>query len=197
MNMPGDIVIGDDGFLEIVGEQTRGGTPAANTLTPILGLDPRGAYELLGQMVSRSPQFNQYAMDFAAKRAAMARPMVHQVPLQKARDWHIDIGPVSGAAGTSTTITVQPQCLYRGEKLMATDTGSPVGYGTRIGQIAIGQKLQRPVGGGSTLTFFFANTTLGNGIKWDTCKEALSISMTISFVQSCTFDATVFGKAVT
>ncbi len=29
-----DMVIGDDGWTEIVGEQTRGGTPVANSFTP-------------------------------------------------------------------------------------------------------------------------------------------------------------------
>ncbi len=188
-----DMVIGDDGWTEIVGEQTRGGTPVANSFTPVLGaLGPNGAYELLGELMQQSPAFAQYAQ----KRVANSRPITHKVPLQKARDWQIDFGPVSGAAGTTTTITLQPQCLFRGEKILATDSGSPVGYGTRIATILIGQKLQRPAGNGATLTAFFAQNALGNGIKWDTCEKALSVSLTVSFIQTCTFDATVFGKAV-
>ncbi len=142
--------------------------------------------------MQQSPAFAQYAQ----KRVANSRPITHKVPLQKARDWQIDFGPVSGAAGTTTTITLQPQCLFRGEKILATDSGSPVGYGTRIATILIGQKLQRPAGNGATLTAFFAQNALGNGIKWDTCEKALSVSLTVSFIQTCTFDATVFGKAV-
>jgi hypothetical protein len=189
----GDMVIGDDGWTEIVGEQTRGGTPASNSLTPVLGaVSSEQAYEILGELVQKSPAFAQYAQ----KRVAASRPITHKIPLQKARDWQIDFGPVSGAAGTTTTITIAPQCLFRGEKVMATDSYTSAGYGTRISTILIGQKLQRPAGSGSTLTAFFANNSLGNGIKWDTCEKALSISVTVSFVQSCTFDMTVFGKAV-
>jgi len=176
-------IIGDDGWTEIVGEQTRGGQDMLG------GADP---YEILGELVQKSPAFAAYA----AKRAAASRPIVHKVPLQKARDWQVDFGPVSGSAGTTTTITVAPQCLFRGEKVMATDTGSPAGTGTRVSTILIGQRLQRPAGAGATLTLFFANNALGNGIKWDTCEKALSISVTVSFVQTCTFDMTVFGKAV-
>ena len=186
-----NLVIGDDGWTEIVGEQTRGGSAHGDSLMPVMG----DGYDVLGaanELLAKSPSFTQYM----AKRAAMSRPVTHRQPLQKARDWDLSFGPVSGAAGTTTIITVAPQCLFRGEKVMATDSGSPAGYGTRITQVLIGQRLQRPATGGGSLTAFFAQTALGNGIKWDTCQQALSIAITVSFIQACTFDATVFGKAV-
>ena len=43
---------------------------------------------------------------------------------------------------------------------------------------------------------FFSQAALGNGVKWDTCDKALTISVTVSFIQQCTFYMTVFGKAV-
>jgi hypothetical protein len=182
----GNMVIGDDGWTEIVGEQLRGGSTVAGQMSP------EQAFEVLGAAVQQSPAFAQYV----AKRAAASRPMLHKTPLNKARDWQIDFGPVSGAAGTTTTVIVNPQCLFRGEKVMATDSATTPGLGTRIQSIFVGQKSQRPANQGATLTAFFANNSLGNGIKWDTCEKALSISLTISFVQTCTFDCTVFGKAV-
>lgn len=190
----GEMVIGDDGFVEIVGEQIRGGNPNLSSLSPVLGgLSPEQAYEILGEVAGRSPAFGQYA----ARRAAASRPMVHKVPLQKARDWHIDFGPVSGAAGTTTTITQSPQCLFRGEKMMASDSGvNSAGNNTRIQQIFVGQKLQRPANSGATLTAFFGVGALGNGIRWDTCDKALTISLTVSFITASTFECTVFGKAV-
>lgn len=177
-----DLVIGDDGWTEIVGEQTRGGAPNIGA----------GDYDVLGQMLQQSPAFKM-AIE---KRAAQSRPVLHKTPLQKARDWELSFGPVSGAAGTTTVITVAPQCLFRGEKLIATDSASPAGSGSRITQVMIGQRLQRPATGGGTLTQFFGVNALGNGIKWDTCQQALSIAMTVSFIAACTFDAVVFGKAV-
>jgi hypothetical protein len=184
-----NIQIGDDGWTEIVGEQQRGGTPNIDTLAPILGA---GGYDVLGEMLQKSPAFANYV----AQRAASSRPVTYRAPLQKARDWDLSFGPVSGAAGTTTVITVAPQCLFRGEKVMATDSSTPAGTGTRITQVLIGQRLQRPATGGGSLTLFFANGALGNGIKWDTCQQALSIAVTVSFVSACTFDMTVFGKAV-
>lgn len=189
--MSGEMIIGDDGWVEIVGEQTRGGTPAANTFTPVLGRDV--SFEILGELMEKSPAFAAYAQ----KRAAQSRPMVSKTPLQKARDWQIDFGPVSGSAATTTTITIAPQCLFRGEKVMATDIGAnAAGFNTRIQNIFVGQRLQRPANAGATLTAFFANNSLGNGIKWDTCEKALSIAITVSFIVQATFEMTVFGKAV-
>ncbi len=192
-----NLMIGDDdGWTDIVGEQFRGGQDAYNgyaSLSPVVGgLTPDSAYQILGDLVQKSPAFAQYA----SKRVAASRPIVNKVPLQKARDWQLDFGPVSGTAGTSTVLTVAPQCLFRGEKVMATDTAASAGFGTSIGTIIIGQRLQRPAGTGATLTAFFANNALGNGIKWDTCEKALSISITVNFIQTCTFFLTVFGKAV-
>ena len=183
-------VIGDDGWTEIVGEQSRGGQYHGDSLQPVMGAG--GGYDVLGEMLNQSPAFQQYV----AKRAAGSRPITHKQPLQKARDWDLSFGPVSGAAGTTTVITVAPQCLFRGEKVMATDTGSPAGSQTRITQVMIGQRLQRPATGGGSLTTFFSNGALGNGIKWDTCQQALSISVTVSFISAVTFDMTVFGKAI-
>jgi hypothetical protein len=185
--MSDDLVLGDDGWTEIVGEQLRGGSTVAGD----------EAAHILGELVKRSPAFAAYA----SKRLAASRPMLAKTPLNKARDWQIDFGPVFGEANTTTTITQNPQVLFRGEKVMATDsgnfagTGNP-GTGTRIQAIFVGQKSQRPANAGSTLTSFFANNALGNGIKWDTCEKALSISITVQFVNACTFDMTVFGKAV-
>jgi len=181
--MSDDMVLGGgDDWTEIVGEQLRGGSTVAGD----------AAAEILGELVKRSPAFAQYA----SKRLAASRPMLAKTPLNKARDWQVDFGPVYGLAGTSTVVIVNPQVLFRGEKVMATDTSTTPGLGTRIAAIFVGQKSQRPANSGSTLTAFFANNALGNGIKWDTCEKALSISITIQFIAACTFDMTVFGKAV-
>lgn len=112
------------------------------------------------------------------------------------RDWQIDFGPAFGQAGTEVRLVQTPQCWFRGEKVMATDTGSTPGRGTRVKEVLVGNRLQRPAASGSTTAEFFAPFALGNGVKWDACERALSIIVTVSFVESCTFDLTVFGKAV-
>lgn len=172
---------------DLVGEMVRGG--GGGDLS-VLGAD--GAYELLGEMVRRSPQMAA----FVQQRIANSRPMVRRSTVDKARDWDFPLGPVSGSAGTTTTITIAPQTLFRVEKIMATDIGPQTsGYNTSVTQVIIGNKLQRPATTGGTLTLFFANNALGNGVKWDTCQPALSISFTVSFITTSTFYGTLWGKA--
>lgn len=157
-------------------------------------LEPDAGGEAVGLAVSpASPGFDE----FEAKRVALSRPVIRRVPVQKqTREWTLDFGPLTAPAGFVSVITVSPQVLFRGEKIVATD--SLGGIGTRILQVAVGQKLQRPGGGNGqgTLTSMFAATALANGITFDTAHRWAQIKMTVSFVQPCTFDATVFGKAV-
>lgn len=175
-------------FEDLVGEMTRGGNPNTDSLS-VLGAD--GAYQLLGEMVQRSPQMAQ----FVQQRILAAKPMVRRTTVDRARDWDFPLGPVSGTAGTTTTITIQPQTLFRVEKIMATDTGPQTsGYNTGITQVIIGNKLQRPATTGASLTLFFAQNSLGNGVKWDTCQPALSIAFTVSFITTSTFYGTLLGE---
>ena len=116
--------------------------------------------------------------------------------MQQWRDWDVSFGPAFGQAGTQLVLTQQMQCLFRAEKVMATDSGSTPGRGTRIVQFIVGQRIQRPTASGSALVDFFGPAALGNGIRWDTCQQGLSISITVSFVESCTFDISIFGRAI-
>ena len=135
--------------------------------------------------------------DYLAERVAASRPLLAKTeqPLSESREWSIDFGPVSAPAGYSTTITISPQVLFRGEKILANDTAAPAGTGTRITSVAVGQKVQRPANGG-TLTRFFAADALANGILFDTAHPWSRIAVTVSFMQAVTFDMSVFGRAV-
>ena len=108
----------------------------------------------------------------------------------------MSLGPAFGAAGAQTTLTISPQCRFRVEKVIATDTGTPAGTATRIMQFLVGNRIQRPSASGSSLVSFFGPATLGNGLRWDTCEKGLVISVTVSFVQAATFDLSLFGRAV-
>ncbi len=112
------------------------------------------------------------------------------------QQWDFSFGPVFGAAGTTTTLTAPMQCRFRVEKAMASDSADTPGSGTRIMQFVVGQRIQRPSASGSTSSQFFGPGALGNGLCWDTCEPGQSISVTVSFVQSCTFDLSLFGSAI-
>lgn len=111
-----------------------------------------------------------------------------------ARAWDLSLGPYTGVAGEVKTLTVNPQCRFAVEKVMASDS-SGKGTDTRIMSFVVGQRIQRPVASGSSLAMFFGPATLGNGLRWDACEKGLAISVTVSFVNPSTFDATLFGRA--
>lgn len=112
------------------------------------------------------------------------------------RQWDASIGPAFGQAGTTAVLSFSPQCEFRVEKVYAQDTGSTPGNGTRIMQFLVGNRIQRPSASGSSLSQFFGPGALGNGLRWDTCERGLTISVTVSFVESCTFDMSLFGSAI-
>ncbi len=113
-----------------------------------------------------------------------------------AQFWDFPLGPVYGEAGTVTTITIKPQCRFRVEKVMATDTGDPPGTSTGVMQFLVGNQLQRPVVGGATLVTFFGPAVLGNGVRWGICDRGLSIALTLQFIRATTFYGSLFGSAV-
>lgn len=150
-------------------------------------------FENLGELITKSPAFRKYAEEMAAANGAVLRKTSS---VKKARDWQMDFGPASAPAGSVTTITKRPQCFFRVDKVMATDTHTTRGMGTQIMTVMIGQKVQRPAGTGATLSLFFSEQALGNGVKWDTGQPALDIAVTVSFITACTFYMSVFGRAV-
>lgn len=114
----------------------------------------------------------------------------------KFRDWQIDSGQVFGPANGETVITLKPQCRFRCEKIMATDDSSNPGTGTRILSVTVGNKVQKVgAGGRGSLTQFFSQTALGNGIRFDTASPWASIQIRVLFTQQCNFEITLFGTA--
>jgi hypothetical protein len=134
---------------------------------------------------------------YQAKRVAASTPVVLERELiPQRREWPLEFGSVWAPAGAQTTIKIASQVIgFRGEKIMATDSGSPVGFATRILMCTVGQKVQRPAGGRGCLTAFFSETALANGVNFDLAEDWEQIGVTVSFVQACTFTMTIFGSA--
>lgn len=118
-------------------------------------------------------------------------------------DWQLCFGPVSGVAGTTTTITAQPeyQYLFRNGIVVASEESAK---GTRIVQVLVGEKLQRPKSesssqNGFTLADFFGSfreTTehiVFDDVRLDDCQKNSEISITVSFIEPCTFNMIMFG----
>lgn len=142
-------------------------------------------------------QEQQSAAEFNTRRVAAGTAHEVDRPIRNEwRDWDISLGPMFSPAGTQNTAYVNPQCLFKAEKVMATDSGTPAGSITRVMRVTVGNHNQRPGGDRGTLTSMFAPTALANGIKFDTAQEWATIAVTVSFIQSGTFELTLFGKAL-
>lgn len=116
-------------------------------------------------------------------------------PERTRREWSLDFGPIDGKVGETKSIVMNPRCAFRGEKLVATDDSPTPGGGTLIQQIFVGQKIQ--LGIRSVPTLFFAANCLANQIMMDTCEPAITITMQVEFLISCTFHASLYGMAFT
>lgn len=181
-------------------------TPDAPVTEAVVGEESEGEWAeilreaghiggVIGEIGAASPAFRQYVEE----RYAASRPLLAKNPraIERLRDYTIDFGPMySPAAGEVIELYATPQVPFRGEKIVATDTASPPGTGTMIQNVLVGNMLQRPANTMS-LTAFFAQQALGNGIKFDTTEPAITITVTVSFIQAVTFFMTVFGKALT
>jgi len=124
--------------------------------------------------------------------ADAAKPWRPQ-PTVELHDWPVVFGPVSGRKGDVRALTVRPECFFRCERFIATDTSK--GHGTRVSCPLIGAKLQAPAGPG-ILTAFLGPEVHGNTWRWDACERAGAISITIEFLEDCDWEGTAFGTAV-
>lgn len=173
-----------------VGDVLRavGANPAGAAQPPFVRLNPPSAE------AATPPIDNAAAMQAidAVLRGSAQRPVI------KERDWCVPF-EVSGKAGERKWVSVSPQVLFRGEKIMAEDTFSRPGYGTRIQWLLVGQALQLPApedDDNGVLTAFFDRLTLGNGMRLNPCRLGQRIRFQIAFTEDCTWNATIFGKAI-
>ena len=102
---------------------------------------------------------------------------------------------IAGNPGDRLRLVLRPQVYFRVDKIMATDTADIPGRGTRVLGAYVGNVLQRPAPpSNGTLTLFFAQNALGNGVKWDTCAPDLSITIEVVFDVACVFDVSLYGQ---
>lgn len=203
-------VLGDDAQLDLDENTLSLDHDAKFDLALLDALDPVAPAE----RVKSPPAQDDFALDaefdaaMIGSGAVAVRPLPQEHPVDllemiapqkiapKTRDYNFDFGFVWGNAGFVTTITIRPQCRFRVEKMMATDTHTQPGFGTSIIQVAIGQKIQRPGNAArGSLSTFFAQTALADGISLDTAHPWEAIALTISFIQDCTFHGALFGTA--
>lgn len=111
----------------------------------------------------------------------------------KKRRWPVSI-ECEGRAGTTQTAVLNPQCLFRATKIIATDDEG--GAATSINQIIVGQRLVLPAAGVGIPTTEFAHNKISNDIVFPVCQPGLMIAVTVRFERDCKWRASLFGDAL-
>jgi hypothetical protein len=126
-----------------------------------------------------------------ADNLARSQPTIIRHAPRKARNWQVDFPAVTGEEGDIKYLQARPQCLFRADKLRATD--SLAGEGTVILDMFVGQRLQWP--SGTTIpTHKMMNDWFSH--QFDTCEPVFFITLKIRFLKKCEFSAILQGRAV-
>ncbi len=140
-----------------------------------------------------SPVFSEYVVDQPPTIEYTPRVDLHfWSGKTKIRDWQIDFGPVHGEAGTTTNISIQPNCWFRGDKVFMSDSAG--GSGARLDGIIVGNRVQSAVPRGGIYPSAVDRGEAGAPLLLEVCGPALTITASVTFVQSCTFNMCIFGK---
>lgn len=179
---------------DVVGEITRGGRRGPDQVGGAAGLD-----EIIGAMLNPGTVRNDPTLRNAiVQQIARSKPVLKRSSPTQWRKWSTGIGPVHIAAGGTGTFTISPQCLFRVEKMYLTDindAGVGAGYASSVTGITVGQQNQLP-NNTSMPSWTFGPGLLGNGVEWDTCQGAYTMTITFSATYRCTITGALFGQAV-
>ncbi len=114
----------------------------------------------------------------------------------KARKQMIGINSAATiAAAAQSTITVAPQTLFRGRKLIV---GAALGVAFTIDDIKVGNVSQMAASGSVIADAFLPTATGQDNISMDTCPPGMSISITVTNISAgaLTFRGALFGDSV-
>ena len=190
---------------EMVGEDIRGGNHPLNP-NQLVGAAP-GLAEIVGALLQNPMALNHTALaqspglqNALAARIARAQPVLERVAPTAWRKWQTGIGPVTISAAGTATVTITPQCLFRVEKMYLNDssangTGASGGYASYVTGVTIGQLNQMP-NNTKIPVWVFGPGLLGNGIEWDTCQGAYSMTLTFYSDIAATISGGLFGQSV-
>lgn len=155
-----------------------------------------GSEEILGLMQANSAAIKGSSPFQAALAARLAKrsPVVQKVQPTKKRRWVVGFGPAVIPPNTTVTVQSQPQCLFRGEKIVNSGDSA----GLFIQGLFVGQKSQLPTFQNPIAVSVFAGTVLDNELMLDTCDPALFITWQIqnTTAATLTWSASIIGHTV-
>ena len=191
-DMYGDILDGDDSmgyrYAEIMGDDEFGddilgellGDDDAGASLEAFGGDDDSGDDILGAVL-RSRGKKQ-----SAKKRAMARDMLRRrinsgallrsVPPRNAREYALGLGSTSVAGNSSANINVQPQVIFRPERLVVP---SNLAVDFLITDIKVGKNSQL-VSTGALPAVMFTENAFGVRLKMDTAQISMFVTVSVT-----------------
>ena len=166
-----------------------------------LGDDESGAFvgdsDIIGAFLRRhkksSPAKQAAARDLIRKRI-QAGALLRGIPPRHSREYALGLGSTPVAGNSSANINVQPQVIFRPERLVVP---SNIAVDFLITDIKVGKNSQL-VSTGALPAVMFTETAFGVRLKMDTCQISMfvTISVTNQNGQPKAFQGGLVGPAV-
>jgi len=155
------------------------------------------------QMVMERPGENgltsgEDAMLSIIEQAMSDRPRRERMTgaANSSRRWIVGLEKLMGTANTVHTIHAQPQVLWKGKKIVATDDSDDPGSGTEIVGIFIGNRPVTNAWAAAIPVSEFAYNKINNDLLFPTCDPALYVTIQVRFLKDCNFYCAIHGKAL-
>jgi len=195
--MYGDMLDGDDSLggldtSEILGDLLEGDDESGKEA--FVG-DDSGADDILGAILRKASkgQKNALARDLL-KRRVQAGTLLRSVSPRSSREYALGLGSTSVAGNSSANINVQPQVIFRPERLVVP---SNIAVDFLITDIKVGKNSQL-VSTGALPAVMFTENAFGVRLKMDTAQISMfvTISVTNQNPNARNFQGGLVGPAV-
>ena len=190
-DMYGDLLEGDDSsgyeYTEIMGDGSDGDDILGDLLDGEFvgdGSDGSQAWgesgdDILGAVVRKKRQRNArkqaMARDLMARRVASGA-LLRSVPPRNAREYALGLGSTSVAGTSSANINVQPQVIFRPERLVVP---SNLAVDFLITDIKVGKNSQL-VSTGALPAVMFTEQAFGVRLKMDTAQISMFVTVSVT-----------------
>lgn len=190
--MYGDLLDGDDDdslgfeYTEILGDDDE------------LGAFVGDEDDLIGAFLRKNKANNNVRKNAAARALARKRiaagSLLRGVPPRNSREYALGLGSTSVAGNSSANINVQPQVIFRPERLVVP---SNLAVDFLITDIKVGKNSQL-VSTGALPAVMFTEVAFGVRLKMDTCQIAMfvTVSVTNQNPAARNFQGGIVGPAV-
>jgi hypothetical protein len=204
--MYGDLLDGDDSsgfeYTELLGDDEAGSVSWGAGANPAFVPSSSGAFvgsqqeaDIVGAFLARKQNAQQQAAAGALMRKRVAAgALLRGVPPRNSREYALGLGSTSVSGNSSANINVQPQVIFRPERLVVP---SNLAVDFLITDIKVGKNSQL-VSTGALPAVMFTEVAFGVRLKMDTCQISMfvTISVTNQNPAARNFQGGIVGPAV-